>query len=317
MKTRRPLLKTTALALLLLPAAARAWGPVGHRAVAIVAQKRLTAPALRAIRDIFGKDIAIADVANCADQVKYGDADCAGVLKLKQDKVSSAWHFIDIPIAASPSLTPNQLRRLCPKNSQNGSGNCVVGQIQYELQALRDPAASRVRKKTALVYLIHFVGDEHQPLHCADDGDYGGNAKKIAFLGINANLHSLWDDAMSPDLLADELARWKKGVDGGSAAWIAKEKEGGIELAKTLEADLASKDTSSWIKTGADELVVEAARESFLIAKTDVYPAYAQDDDQKLGAAYQARMRPIAYDRLEHAGVRLAYLLNKVLGQAD
>ncbi|MDE2236870.1 MAG: hypothetical protein KGK30_03185, partial [Elusimicrobia bacterium] len=224
-------------------------------------------------------------VAPCADFIRRGSgADCAGI-QLDAEPQSRPWHFIDIPISDSPeSLEP-----YCP------GGNCVVDQIKDDVRALEDSSASFSQRQLALIYLVHFVGDEHQPLHCADEivdgrSDYGGNAKPVVFEGSRSqrlNLHALWDHIIEP-----------------------KDKLDPSTLAAQLERDIKKRDISSWT---SGDFVADAARESFQIAKDDIYPEYAADGG-RIDASYHDRMQALAELRLEKAGVRLSALIETALG---
>src|SRR3546814_3944501 len=79
-------------------------------------------------------------------------------------------------------------------------GNCVSAQITRDMATLRDRHAARIDRLKALVFLIHFVGDLHQPLHAGEKGDAGGNKVNAAY-GIYApprlNLHSVWDGLLA------------------------------------------------------------------------------------------------------------------------
>ena len=82
------------------------------------------------------------------------------------------------------------MARDCPK------GNCVVQKIEDFEAVLRDPNAPAIQRREALMFVIHFIGDMHQPLHSSDDKDKGGNDKHVVFDGRNMNLHSLWDGGL-------------------------------------------------------------------------------------------------------------------------
>jgi len=269
----------------LAPRPARAWSANGHRAVARLAAARLGDAARRAVADILGPGVALDAVAACADDIR-GDKGyaCAGI-PLEAEPWSEPWHFVDAPVSSAPA-DGAALEAFCP------GGACVMDQIRADVETLRDPAATRARKQVALMFLVHFAGDLHQPLHCAHEivdgvGDRGGNLKPVVFEGAELNLHSLWDH----QILAG---------DTNDAALAS------ARLAKDLEG----KDVSPWL---AGDFVAAAAFESFSIAKSTIYPSYRASDPRSLGAEYRARMAPIVDERLERAGVRLAALLERAL----
>lgn len=278
---------------LFLASQAGAWGPLEHKAVALIAQDRLSPAARRALRTLLGGDAGLDRIAVCADDILYEKQplDCGGVLTVPADpsKATRPWHVINIPVGSSAEAA--SVMDYCP-----GGKDCVVEQIRRHEAVLADPAASVERRRSALMFLVHLVGDAHQPLHCADDADHGGNEKKIVFLyGKPRSLHALWDDMV---LLED----WRQQSTMDLAL-----------LVRELEADLAGRSVEAWV---AGDFVTAAALESFRIANDDIYPRDAREGGQFLNEDYRDAMRPLAERRLEMAGVRLAALLERALGQA-
>ena len=303
---RRLLLFATIL--LLSPEAGRAWGPVGHKAVAILAQSRLKPETLAAIRNLVGKRIDLDWIASCADIFGHGNGHmvCAGAITVDGDaEASRPWHYINIPISEHP--TAASLGRYC-----KGNTDCVSAQIREDVRTLQDPAASRQAKQAALMFLVHFVGDAHQPLHCADDNDGGGNQKttNVIMRGTKTlNLHQIWDHAVdNPGEEDDVLLFQDVSAEARTLASVLAQ-----ELKETQAG--ASDALRSW--TQGDDLPEQIALESFQVAQDAIYPQYRRDrgriadpaDPRRIGKDYHDRMRPIAHQRLEMAGVRLAYLL--------
>lgn len=277
-----------AVVLSVLPPRALAWSAHGHEAVGAVAQKLLSPDARRAVSQILGAGVTLDQIAPCADDIRHGNRgfNCAG-LWLNAEPESQPWHFINVPNTASPSA-PSGLERFCP------GGNCVVDQIRAEVEQLKS-ADKASDKQVALMFLVHFVGDVHQPLHCATglyngSDDRGGNSEPVSWGGGAASfgkltLHSLWDhiiqpsDSFDPKALADELASSLPG------------------------------DASSWT---SGDFVGQAALESFQIAKDQIYPAYDRTSG-RVDSSYVAQMQPIAKRRIQMAGVRLAALIESAL----
>jgi S1/P1 nuclease len=102
----------------------------------------------------------------------------------------------------SAELTPRQLAlrsstnydasRDCPKEDPQ-KGDCVVKEMERAKVTLADTSQSDEDRMRALKYLVHFLGDAHQPPHCADNDDRGGNDIHVRFLGQSTNLHKAWD----------------------------------------------------------------------------------------------------------------------------
>lgn len=192
-----------------------------------------------------------------------GSLSCAG-LELQGNSVSAPWHFIDIPINADPS----GWQQYCD------GGNCVVTQIEEDAATLRNAAIPLTdqRKQYALMYLVHFVGDEHQPLHCSDDNDRGGNEKPVKLTAPSAgpppdataesklNLHSLWDHLIN---VAD---------DGNDPVKLSSYLENGLQMDPMTGSWAAGSDDQAVEQT--QQLATAAALESFSFAAKTVYPAY-------------------------------------------
>lgn len=234
------------------------------------------------------------EVASCGDEVRGGSFRCAGAIPMKKGETGD-WHFINIPIGSSP--TAGTLLDSC-RNSK-GKGSCIVEQIPKQIGVLENKKASREARQLALIWLTHLVGDLHQPLHCSteysrkDRHDYGGGKKMVRLADAKGaegmNLHRLWDGVLRP---------------------TAEERGPGAKvLAGQLSEELAGKDTAAWVE---GDLVAQAALESFKIADETIYPEYRKEKG-RIKKSYRDRMRPVAYERLQKAGVRLAYLIEETL----
>ena len=242
-----------------------AWGPEGHDLVARIAEAQLT-PAVRArVEAILGPGVTMASISSWADQVR----------RTRQE--TAPWHYIDIPITR---------RRLdmaqdCPK------GDCVIGKIADFRKALADPATPAATRREDLEFLIHFVGDMHQPLHCSDNHDHGGNEVRVVFQGRPWNLHSVWDGALLSRMGTEE------------------------QLFPEL-----SKESASHEKKFAKGSVENWAEEAHKAAVKIVYgklPRAAQGQPAVLDAAYEQAADPLIRLQIERAGARLARVLNEAL----
>ena len=298
MNSRRFAFSALSAFFLALASSSRAWGPVGHKAIGMIAQSRLSPQALQAIEALLGPGVSLDKIANCPDQFVFTkDLSCAGVFTMTGDPVATKlWHFLNFPIIADAA----SMMSYCPGD------NCVVAQIPKDVAVLEDPAASLQDKRMALMFLVHFVGDVHQPLHSATDfpDDSGGNYKWMHAIasttGKQTNLHTLWDDEIDDPVKVDYRL-----ADSDLTAQAER-------VARSLEA--GAKDTASW--TTAGDLAAAAAQESWDIAKTVIYPAYRASFGNDTLADYQAKMQPIAYRRIQLAGVRLSALLETALAGA-
>ena len=150
-----------------LPSAAFAWGAEGHRIVALIAASELTPQAKAQVESLLGGDAAssMAELSTWADEIKF------------RRHETGPWHYVDIEIDSQGY----NAARDCP------TGDCVVAQIERDEHIVGDRSLAMPVRAEALKFLIHFVGDLHQPLHCADNHDRGGNEVKVKI-----RLTSLW-----------------------------------------------------------------------------------------------------------------------------
>src|SRR5262249_28392157 len=129
---------------------------------------------------------------------------------------------------------------------------------------------------------VHFMGDLHQPMHCIDDNDRGGNGVKVEFFGRYTSLHSVWDSGII------EHARLSD-----------------AEYADELIAEL-SPQTIAEMQRGNE---IDWANESHRLA----IEAYRFTEDKRLGASYYNSSSEVVKKQLTRAGVRLAKVLNDLL----
>ncbi len=271
MKSLHALLAAALLApaLLTLPSAAYAWGFQGHRLVGRIAEAHLT-PAARADveRLLAGEpDPTLAGIAPWADQLRSSDPGLG--------KLSAGWHYVNI----AEDDCHYQAPRHCP------GGNCVVEALKAQTKILADPARSDAERTQALKFVVHFVGDIHQPMHAGYGHDKGGNDFQLQYNNRGSNLHSLWDSGM---LNARRL-------DDDAYAGLLQALPAPV-LAPQVDLD---RDADVWAEASC-RIAVEQG----------VYPS-----SRKLGDDYTARYRPVAETQLRLAGERLAKVLNGALGQ--
>jgi nuclease S1 len=255
-----------ALALLLLPSSLHAWAREGHEIIAIIAEPRLQ-PEVRDAVVALLEGTTFIRAANWADK----------------DRETAPWHYVNIDIMD----TEYDAARVCPQDQ------CVIGQIERFRRELANADGDVRKRQKALKYLIHLVGDLHQPLHAGDNQDRGGNDVQVEFIGetINPyshqpwNLHAVWDSGIlevrDPDAhhYAERLNAWLKSQPAGAFQ---------------------------------DGSVVDWAMESHRIAKDHVYVLPL---DLKLGEDYYRANVPVVDQQLAKAGVRLAKLLNEALAK--
>jgi nuclease S1 len=253
------------LCLLVFSAPAYAWGPQGHEIVARIAADNLTPSAHLRISQLLGGDAPALMVldSNWADEIRADRPETVG------------WHFVNIEIGAK-GYDP---RRDCAND------NCVVAQIGRDMAVLRDRQASHSARLEALRFLIHFVGDLHQPLHAADRHDKGGNSVIVYQGRRRSNLHRVWDEDVVEALGADPMAD-----------------------AAAIETGLMPQDKAR-VMTGAP---ADWANETFQVAAHEIYARLPGSGPVRLPRDYVSRERATVRQQLGRAGFRLAALLNAI-----
>lgn len=257
-----PVLLLALLAASTMTTAVAAWGPAGHEAVAQVAAQRLTADVQKQVATLLGGQ-TLPQVAVWADEVRE-----------TTHRHTTPWHFTNIPITSSGYSSARDCRQ----------GNCVVAVIPRQEAVLRDRTRSFVQRSEALKFLIHFVGDVHQPLHAGDAEDRGGNERRIVRIGNAVNLHAAWDNGI---LQAGK--RTTASIVAAANAWLKTQQEAAIARGSAAE----------W------------ANESHRISRDVVY-AQVKGDNAIVGTEQQQALR-IIDERVARAGVRLAAVLNRAL----
>ena len=250
------------------PTISFAWGANGHKAVAQIALAYMSDVAKQEALNLLGTEQEFVDAAIWADQVRFSRP------------ATAPWHFIDIPYSTG-ILDPATLCR---------NDDCVIARIKSFSRILADRQLARPVRVEALKWVIHFVGDLHQPLHCADDDDRGGNEVWVRILGKTNKLHSWWDTG-----LVDEL--------GANVS----------DIADGVIRDINPQDVQTW-SGGTPE---QWAGESFKIAHDFIYARSRGRNTRStaiiLLASYTDDATPLISRQLGKAGVRLAWTLNQAL----
>lgn len=267
---------------------AAAWGQLGHGMVGELAQRHLDPRASAEVAALLAgePEPTLAGVAMWADDLRNSDPE--------RFKATSRWHYIN----ATGGGCGYDLARDCP------DGNCVVGAIETQRAILADRSQPIEARRDALKFIVHFIGDAHQPMHAGNRADSGGNGFQVSLRTpiepeayarskyidgvMGTNLHSVWDYY----ILAN------RGLG--------------------LQAYSNRLDALPWPAYPApsrhDVMPLAWAGESCrLIEPRGIYPP---DDTHAMDSAYLDAMRPLAEQRVRQAAWRLAQLLNQTLGDA-
>jgi hypothetical protein len=256
--------------LLAAPLNAFAWGYEGHWIIAEIAKQFLEPQTAHQVRELLAIEnvTTLADVSTWADEIRL------------QHPETAPWHNVNIPITL-PTGEPAvyDAARDCPQ------GACVVAKIEQFEHVLSDQEAPERQRLEALKYIVHFIGDAHQPLHVSNDHDRGGNNVAVIFRGLPTNLHAVWDSGIiAPAIRGNERAYALQLVRHITEEQHQRWSEGSL---------------ISWINEGHE------------IAARIIYGELPHSGT--LPDDYEMKSLPIVNEQLERAGVRLAVILNASL----
>ena len=249
----------------LLPGLCWGWGRDGHSIIAMVAEDHLEETTNVMIQSLVGND-HLDSIASWADDVRPGRPETA------------PWHYVNIPLGSSYNAG-----RDCPP-----PGSCVIEKISDFLKVLADKNAPREQRADALKFVVHFVGDIHQPMHAVKEAE-GGNGIHVLFLGgdrcgdYSCNLHSVWDTSMIQHT----------GL---------KPREYAEKLERLIAADNLNGQAGGTPEQWANESLRFAATAWVL-------------DGTNLDEPYYQREIKVVDTRMALAGLRLAKLLNDTIGR--
>lgn len=270
-----------ALLALLLPAPAFAWWEYGHETVARIAYLSAGPEARREI-DRLLRQGSLLETPTCSVRTIERAAYWPDCIKTLGERFSyaSPWHYQNIDICR-----PFDPRAACP------DGNCVTAQIERQLRLLADRRVPARERLMALAFLVHFMGDLHQPMHAGDHEDLGGNRVRVRYGIIPTNLHAAWDG-----YLAD------RGISqpAGGAAGI---------LAELSAADKAA------MREGG---IIDWARQSWEASREFAYGSIIADpcgpapaERPVIGEETTRRLIPVVRRQVARGGLRLARLLDE------
>jgi len=272
--------------LLAAPTGAMAWGRTGHAVVAEIARGYLTPKAAAAVDALLASDTDTLTPADFGARASWADA------YRRDHKETTEWHFVDTELD-HPDLSAAcyGFPAVAALASQGPAQDCVVNKINQFSAELASPATSPAERLLAFKFLIHFVGDLHQPLHAADHEDRGGNCVPLALGGPRTvNLHSYWDTVAVEAIDTDP-----------------------VRLAAALKPTITPAQKSRWERGDAAAWALEA----FDVARAKVYtigskPGCASDTAAlALPDGYETQAKEAVALQMERAGVRLALLLNR------
>ena len=239
------------------PTPALAWGKTGHRVTGAIADHYLNQRTRARVKAILGNE-TLAEASNWPDFMRAAPNPF-------WQRTANPWHYVTVPIGK--------------KYSDVGAppeGDAVTA-LAHFASVLRDQKASLSDQQLALRFIIHLVGDLHQPLHAGNGTDRGGNDVAVTFFGQTTNLHAVWDSGM-----------------------IDQEQLSFTEMANWLNARITPELAANWSDPNPQVWIAESTtlRDQIYPTSTTIFYSYMFDHKAQLDL------------RLEQGGVRLAAYLN-------
>ncbi|HMK85537.1 MAG TPA: S1/P1 nuclease [Steroidobacteraceae bacterium] len=274
-----------------------AWGDEGHEVIGLIADHYLE-PAVRAqVQSMLEEDdsgLTARDMAHEAAWAdKFRDSD-RNTTRIRYERTRN-WHFVDLEITGVDVNSACYGRPRLPAGTAASEGpaeDCVIDKIEQFRAELENPRTDPRERRLALQFLLHLIGDVHQPLHASDDHDQGGNRKIVSASGIpTSNLHHDWD-----------------------IEFVERLGPNATDIAARLIAKISDAERSRW----SQGTPTAWALESFSVAKAHAYgllPAPSSPGRYQLPDSYVADAIEVTAEQLSKGGVRLAFVLNQALAR--
>lgn len=274
-KLRFPALCLALATSAIMASPAMAWGPIGHRITAKIAQDNVSGRTRAEIERILAHE-ELPEAATWPDEERSNPDPFW--------KEAGPWHYITLPPGAGVDAL---------QHPAEGDAETALARFTA---VLRDPAASRQDKATALRFVVHIVGDLHMPLHTGKDGDRGGNWVNVLWFDEPNNLHWVWDEGM---ILRQQLSY--------------------TEYADRLEARTTPDQVLEWWDATPRTWMAES-----VALRDRIYPATGpelgmgtREVPVVLSYQYNYDWTPAMELRLQQAGVRIAAYLDGVFAAEE
>ena len=238
---------------------ALSWGQTGHRVTGAIAEQYLTPKAQAEINKLLVNE-DLAEVSTYADEMRSNPSEF-------WQKTANPWHYVNVhqgKTYADLGAPPE--------------GDAITALKMFSKQ-LTNKQTSLEDRQLAVKFIVHIIGDLHQPFHSGTDIDQGGNAIKLEFFWEDSNLHRIWDSGL-----------------------IDRQKLSYTEWTNKLSRKISTQQAKDWMETNPEVWVAESAK-----LRAGLYP-----EKDKLSWGYQYRNLPIVKQQLTMAGVRIAAYLNEV-----
>jgi len=240
------------------------WGYTGHRTIGELTSMHLNPNASAAVKQILGEE-SLAEACTWADKAR----------EFPELKETASWHFINLPLGLNYREFTTMLDTMKQEN--------VYSALLKANTELRRPDLDPKERLKALHFLLHFVGDAHQPMHVSRAEDKGGNTIQLNYEGKGTNLHSVTDTK----LLEQQGLKYP-------------------ELAKAFD-HISKRKIRRWQR----DPIIKWVWESYQISSA-LYKEVDEMKDRNIGEAYYKKHMPMVEKRIQQASIRLAGLLNEI-----
>ncbi|QHJ12213.1 hypothetical protein FX988_02464 [Paraglaciecola mesophila] len=236
-----------------------AWGQIGHRVTGAIAQQHLTAQAQAAISALLPNE-DLAEASTYPDEMRSNPDEF-------WQKKAGPFHYVTIPRG-----------KTYPQVGAPEEGDGVTALSMFT-KTLKSSNASKEDKQLALRFIVHIIGDLHQPLHAGNGTDRGGNDFKVNFFWHDSNLHRVWDSEL---------------LDQRQLSYT--------EWALRLDRKISEQDISNWSDINPQTWIAESVK-----IRDEIYPT-----ETEISWDYLYNHLPQAQERLKMAGIRIATYLNDI-----
>lgn len=269
MPYRAVILTAAATAAFCVPSAGLAWGQLGHRVIGELAEERISGRTAAEIELILGEE-DLAEASTWADEQRSNPA------PFWQEE-AGPYHYVTVPKDETYAAIG------APEE-----GDALIA-LERFAATVRNPNVSREEKALALRFIVHIVGDVHQPLHAGNGTDRGGNDVKALWFDEETNLHSVWDSRM---IEAQNLSYTEY------TAWLGRE--------------IDPEETIAWWEDNPQVWIAESTA-----IRDTIYPESTEESLPRLGYTYQYEHLATAERRLQQGGIRLAAYLDSLFASKE
>lgn len=238
---------------------ALSWGQTGHRVTGAIAEQYLTPEAQTAISQLLINE-DLAEASTYADEMRSDPSEF-------WKKTANPWHYVNV-------FDGKTYSDVAPPPE----GNAVTALEMFSKQ-LKSKQSSIAEKQLALRFIVHIIGDLHQPFHAGNGTDRGGNDVKLKFFWEDSNLHRVWDSGL-----------------------IDRQQLSYTEWTHILSRKISHVQATQWMEVDPKVWIAESAK-----LRASLYP-----DGEELSWDYQYQNLPFVKQRLQMGGVRIAAYLNNL-----